>query len=83
MHRLTIEYGQMPTRGMFNRALLEAMRPNYPIRFRNDSRIGNADLDGDQLYRELLKAHRDGTKESLEWLRRHLYFLDIHWDSGQ
>lgn len=80
---MIIAHGELPRRGMFNRALLEAMRPNYPIRFRNDPRVGNADLGGEQFYRELQKAHREGTKDSLEWLRRHLYFLDIHWDSGQ
>ncbi len=83
MEPVTIGHGKFPKRGLFNRALLEATRPNYPIRFRDDPRIGNADLDGNQFYQELIKAHQEGTKESLEWLRRHLYFLDIHWDSGQ
>lgn len=81
--KVVIRHGTVPKRGQFNRVLLEARRPNYPIRFRNDPRVGNADLNGDALYRELIRARVEGTEESLEWLRRHLYFLNIHWDSGQ
>jgi hypothetical protein len=45
--------------------------------------MGNVDLGGEQFYLELVRAKKDNTIESLEWLRRHLYFLDIHWDSRQ
>lgn len=81
--KFVIKHGTVPSKERFNRVLGEILRPNYPIRFRNDPRVGNTDLWADQFYRELVRAKIEGTAESLEWLRRHLYFLDIHWDSGQ
>jgi len=76
---IKIQYGTLPRRGQFNRALLEAMPPNRPIRFRGDSRMGDADVSATDFFLELRNAHREGTADAMEWIRQHLLFISIHW----
>jgi len=77
-----IPHGKVPSRGLFNRAMLEAKSPNHPLRFRNDSRVGTTELSASQFYNELVKAKNEGTAESLEWVRRHLFFISIFWEQA-
>lgn len=77
---IKIQLGILPSRGQLNRALLEAMPPNRLIRFRDDPRLGNAEVSGEDFLQELRHAHREGTTDAMEWVRRHLLFISIQWE---
>lgn len=76
---IKIQYGTLPRRGQFNRAILEVMSPNRPICFRGDTRLGTVDVSAEDFFAELCRAHREGTADSIEWVKQHLLFISIHW----
>gem|GEM_PF-6333363 len=71
---------KLPTFQQFLRAYLELYQPHHPIRFRNDSRLGDFDLTVDCFWEEIKRAHKEGSEDSLEWCRKKLFDLNIIWE---
>lgn len=87
MHtKTTMTYGQLPSLEQFEQAF-DAGEAEGPFRFRNDKRVGNADFNCSELYKEVqaaTKEHHEASDRKTrddagEWASAVLYHLGFEW----
>lgn len=83
--RIYLTYGVLPTEEQFDQAWDETFAESLKntFGFRNDPRVGNAELTQSELWKELQQAtkenNEDGNEEAGSWASGVLGHLDVEW----
>lgn len=83
MRKLSLTYGNLPSREVFDLHFAEYVGDTYLMFFGNDERIGTAHISANELWRELRAAvvdwENDNDEKAGAWASSVLSCLGIEW----